>query len=116
MSSKELGEILKPHGLEEIDKVKLEEVSPDQARDFVGSIRNVLWTAIEQAEEDRLIITSEIKQELFGLVDMFYTMAVRSGNPESVLIGEEKSIEEARDGFKRVIEFNHSMQMGGFSL
>ena len=110
MPSKELGKFLKPLGLEEIDKVKQEEVNPDQARDYVSSLRNVLWTAIEEAEEDRLIITSEVKQELFGLADMFHTMALKTGNPESVLIGEEESIENVRDGFKRVIESNQMAQ------
>lgn len=110
MPSKELGKILKPLGLEKIDTINQEEVNPDQAREYASSLRNILWTAIEEAKEDRLIITSEVKQELFGLADMFHSMAEKTGNPESVLIGEEESIEQVRDGFKRVIEFNQGMQ------
>lgn len=112
MAVVDLEQYLRPWGLEKIREAVPEEISPKKAKKHAGSLRNLLWDVIERAEEDVLRITPEFKDQLFGLADLYHRMAERTGNPKGVLVGNEQSTDQVRDGFKKVIELNFRIQNG----
>jgi hypothetical protein len=106
---KELGIYIARRELEDVVQWDPDEVGVEEARRHGESLHRLLFDIVEAVEEDRLLITEPVKQEIFELVDRYYGFAVKAGGLE---ILKDMSPEDSRDGFKRVVEFNSIVQGG----
>ena len=107
---KELEIYIARRGLEDIVQGNPDEVGIEEAKRQGESLHHLLWDIVEATEEDNLLITESVKQEIFELVDRYYGFAIKAGGLE---IQKDMSPEDARDGFKKAIEFNSKVQAGG---
>ncbi|MGB6838680.1 MAG: hypothetical protein WBD86_01335 [Microgenomates group bacterium] len=94
--------------LEDVVQWNPDDVGVEEARRHGESLHHLLWDIVEAVEEDKLLITEAVGQEILELVDRYYGFAVKAGGLE---IQGDMSPEDARDGFKKVVEFNSRVQV-----